>query len=41
VIHEGHPALGVLPPLRAHVTLTDDASALDGVRKFRHDRFPQ
>jgi hypothetical protein len=41
VIHEGHAALGILPPLRAHVPLTDDTSTLDGAREFRHDRFPQ
>ena len=41
VIHERHPAVRVLLPLRAHETLTHDASALNGTGKFRHDRFPQ
>ena len=41
VIEQRHPALGVLLPLRAHVPLTDDAGALDGTGKFRHDRFRQ
>jgi hypothetical protein len=41
VIEQRHPALGILLPLRAHVSLTDDAGALDGTGKFRHDRFRQ
>ena len=41
VIHERHPAVRVLLPLGAYEALTDDASALDGIGKFRHDRFPQ
>jgi len=41
VIEQRHPALRILPPLRAHIPLTDDAGALDGTGKFRHDRFRQ
>jgi hypothetical protein len=41
VIEQRHPALGVLPPLRAHVPLADDTGALDGTGEFRHDRFRQ
>ena len=41
VIEQRHPALGIPPPLRAHVPLADDAGALDGTGKFRHDRFRQ
>ena len=38
VIHERHPALGVLLPLRAHEALADDAGTRDGTGEFRHDR---
>ena len=38
---EGHAALGVVLPLRAHVALAHDAGALNGAGEFRHDRFPQ
>jgi hypothetical protein len=41
VIEQRHPPLRILPPLRAHIPLTDDAGALDGTGKFRHDRFRQ
>src|SRR5208282_6267985 len=39
VIHERHPALGVLLPLRLHEALADDAGTRDSTREFRHDRF--
>jgi len=34
VIHEGHPALGVVLTLGAHETLTHDAGTLDGAGEF-------
>ena len=37
VIEQGHPPLGVLLPLRAHVALADDTGTLDGTGEFRHD----
>jgi hypothetical protein len=40
MVEQRHPAFGVLPPLRVHVPLTDDAGTLDGAGEFRHDCFP-
>ena len=41
VVEQRHPALGVRPPLRAHVPLADDTGTLDGTGEFRHDRYRQ
>jgi hypothetical protein len=40
VIEQRHPPLRILPPLRAHVLLTDDAGTLEGTGESRHDCFP-
>jgi len=37
MVHERHPALWVLLPLRTDVALADYASTLDGAGEFRHD----
>jgi hypothetical protein len=41
VIHERHPAVRILLPLRGHEALADNAGALDCTWEFRHNRFPQ
>jgi hypothetical protein len=40
VIHQRHPTLGILLPLRPDQVLTHDPRALNGTRQLGHQRLP-